>query len=129
MIISEISQNIHENAVEKGFWDGIHGHKLTSEQLCQKLLLIISEVTEAMEADRKNRHCTSDISYICNYNIDEMFITDFEIGVKDTVEDELADSVIRIFDLAKKMNINLEKHIEAKNRYNKTRPAMHGKKY
>ena len=82
-----------------------------------------------MEADRKHRYCTSTISEICDYRIDEMFVTDFEIGVKDTVEDELADATIRIFDLAKKMNINLEKHIEAKHRYNKTRPTMHGKKY
>jgi NTP pyrophosphatase (non-canonical NTP hydrolase) len=49
--------------------------------------------------------------------------------VKDTFEDELADAAIRIFDLAHSKGIDLQKHIEAKMRYNATREHMHGKKY
>ena len=126
MEINEISSQIHANAVEKGFWDGTE--TFNSDQLCKRLLLIISEVTEAMEADRKNKYCKQEKAG-GTYLEDRHFIKNFEENIKDTLEDELADATIRIFDLAKKMNIDLESHIKAKHRYNTTRPRMHGKKY
>jgi NTP pyrophosphatase (non-canonical NTP hydrolase) len=49
--------------------------------------------------------------------------------VKDTFEDEIADAVIRLFDMSAGLGIDLESHIMAKLRYNANRPKMHGKKY
>lgn len=61
---------------------------------------------------------------------DKEFKVRFEKDVKNTFEDELADTAIRIFDLAFEMGINLEWHIRQKIRYNAMRPKMHGgKKY
>jgi len=54
---------------------------------------------------------------------------DFTKYLKDTVEDELADAVIRIADLAGYLEINLEEHIKAKMKYNLDRPHKHGKRY
>jgi NTP pyrophosphatase (non-canonical NTP hydrolase) len=49
--------------------------------------------------------------------------------VKDTFEDEIADTVIRLLDLSEGLGIDIEKHIRLKLEYNKTRPHKHGKKY
>ena len=53
----------------------------------------------------------------------------FEALVKDSVEDEIADAFIRLFDLCGFYGIDIEAHIKAKMAYNATRPAKHGKKY
>ena len=45
----------------------------------------------------------------------------FEENVKDTFEDELADSIIRLLDLSAMLDIDIEFHITQKMRYNKTR--------
>ena len=49
--------------------------------------------------------------------------------VKDTLEDELADVVLRVTDLCGLLGIDLETHIKAKMRYNATRPYKHNKAY
>jgi len=127
MNISEISYQINENAKAKGFWDnGI--------DIPEKLMLIVSEISEAMEADRINKRAdwTYDGPPIIQPEQldDEKFKELFESWVKNTLEDELADAAIRIFDLAYQMGINLEWHIAQKVRYNSMRPHMHGgKKY
>jgi len=121
-MINELSKEIHQNARNKGFFDS---EKNIGEMLC----LIHSEVSEALEADRKNRYTTGTIEIINSFVIDEMFVTDFKIGVKDTFEDELADIMIRVMDLAAFKGINLEQHILAKMRFNAMREHKHGKKY
>ena len=47
----------------------------------------------------------------------------------DTFEDELADTAIRLFDLCGGLGIDLEKQIEWKMSFNKTREKLHGKAY
>ena len=54
---------------------------------------------------------------------------EFEKSVKNTFEDELADIMIRVMDLAAFKGIDLESHIKAKMRYNAMREHKHGKKY
>ncbi len=66
------------------------------------LCLIHSEVSEALEAYRND----DDI----NFN------------------EELADIVIRTFDVAAGLGIDIEKEILKKHEYNLTRPHQHGKK-
>lgn len=53
----------------------------------------------------------------------------FKEYVKDTVEDEISDVIIRCFDLCGKMNIDIERHIRLKMDYNAGRPHKHGKAY
>lgn len=61
------------------------------------LCLVISELMEAVEADRKGRH--TDFEKYKQLNEVFTFVGAFEHGIKDTVEDELADAAIRILDL------------------------------
>lgn len=122
MTIHNLVKIAHSAAQEKGFWDG-GGHNIS-----EKLMLIVSELGEAQEALRKDRH-----AYPCDVlfleGAEDSFVCDFQGLVKDTFEDELADAVIRIADLAGYLGIDLEKHVELKLRYNKTRPYKHGKKF
>ncbi|MEH7503266.1 MazG nucleotide pyrophosphohydrolase domain-containing protein [Neobacillus drentensis] len=66
------------------------------------LALIHSEVSEALEADRK--------------------------GNKENFAEELADVCIRVFDLCGSRGIDLEKAISEKMEYNKSRTYKHGGK-
>lgn len=136
-MINELSKQIHENAKSKGFWD-------KERNIGEMLMLVVSEVSEAMEADRENRYYDPETRYrhgkdlsvngsIWAFDIvdndDEAWENWFRSEVKNSFEDELADAVIRIMDMAYARGMDLEWHIKAKMRYNSMREHMHGKKY
>lgn len=121
-MINKLSKQVHANAVSKGFYEG--GEKNMGEILC----LIHGEVSEALEADREGRMCMADVSEIDDVKTDA-FKELYEHHVKGTFDEELADIVIRVMDLAAYKGIDLENHIRAKMRYNSMRPHKHGKKY
>ena len=122
MNINETARNIHSMNVEKGFWENPRNKG-------ELLMLVVSELSEALEADRKNRYSSNDISEITALANDKDFNMKFTNHIKDTFEDEIADAVIRLFDMSAGLGIDLESHIKAKLRYNANRPKMHGKKY
>ena len=131
-MLNELAIKIHENAKSKGFFDC---EKNIGEMLC----LIHSEVSEALEADRKNHYTKlkedwyikglADPNYGASFCGNEAFKNEFENSVKNTFEDELADVIIRVLDLCAFKGIDIENHIKAKMRYNASRPHKHGKAY
>lgn len=129
MHINETIAAAHKTATEKGFWDKPNWN------LGEKLMLITSELGEALEADRtgiKANREEFDKFLSGNGNSipdEESYVTNFKSHIKDSFEDEMADAVIRLFDLAGKMNIDLEYHIRHKMKFNSTRDKLHGKKY
>ena len=66
------------------------------------IMLIITEISEMVEADRKkNRAERMKLEHICSLAAtNESYNHYFELCVKDTLEDEMADACIRIFDIA-----------------------------
>ena len=77
------------------------------------LMLVITEICEAVEADRKNKyvHLSPDTmsAFENAANVsDEAFKTEFEAWIKNRVEDELADVVIRLCDYAGTTGIELK---------------------
>lgn len=135
--INQLRDEIHEIAKSKGFWD-------KPREIGTLLMLCVSELAEAMEADRNESYCqmerfnrilvssriiNNDPTYTGEITRDQAWAVNFETCIKDTFEDELADTVIRILDLCEAKGIDIEKHIELKMKYNATREMLHGKKY
>ena len=119
MEIKTVMKEIHDNAKAKGFWD-------KEKNFGEELMLVVSELGEALEAHRKKHKANYNDFY---ENQAPYFVPSFEKFIKDTVEDELSDAVIRLFDLCQGLGIDLEWHIEQKMKYNATRSKLHGKTY
>lgn len=87
MTIEELQDVCFSDAADAGWHDDDHKHdpKLLN---AARLMLITSEIGEAMEADRKS-------------------MMDDKLTARLGLEVELADAVIRIFDLAGANNLNL----------------------
>lgn len=122
--LNELAKQFHEKAKAKGFWD-------EPRETGTLLMLMVSELSEALEADRKNKH--ADLSAFDYRKEDrecpEHFQQDFQELIKDSFEDEIADVFIRLLDFIGQRNIDIERHIELKMEYNLTRAYKHGKAY
>lgn len=100
MDYSSYIKKAHEIAKAHGFHD-------VERPESHYIMLTITEVSEMVEADRKNIR-----TKLKTEIIDDMFCfgdyaTIFESSVKDTLEDEMADACIRIFDIAGTFGWNL----------------------
>ena len=104
--LDALAATLHETAIEKGFWDGEIGY----DKIGNKLALIHSEVTEVLEAIRKNK------------------------GSEEVVE-EIADILIRTLDLYAAMRNtgdlthSLDEILFSKMEKNKSRPTLHGNRF
>lgn len=99
-LMTIVSQKeVHENAIAHGWWE-------TKRPVPELLCLIHSEVSEALEGHRKG----------------------LVEGQKGCLGEELADIVIRVFDMAEAYEIDMVKQVSEKHEYNKTRPYRHGGK-
>lgn len=101
MNFNDLANKAHTNAVNHGFWKG----RLSNEHC---LMLVITEVGELVEADRKKRHAKID-RFVEDGKEYPEFIGRFEDWIKDTVEDEFADIAIRLFDLAGALGVDFDK--------------------
>lgn len=107
MRLNEYRDVCHASAKKKGWYDG-PGERNIGEQL----MLVVTEVAEAMEDLRDGKMA---ISYDENRKP-----TGFPI--------EIADVMIRLFDLAGYLRIDLDDAVDTKIAYNETRPHRHGGK-
>ena len=96
MNLNEYRDECYKDAKEKGFWEA-------SKSIPTKLMLCVTELAEACEADRHND--------------------------KEHFNEEIADVFIRLFDLCGFLNIDIEKEINSKMIINMGRPKLHGKTY
>lgn len=92
--LNELCEICHSIAVSKGFWE-------KERNTGEALMLIVTELAEAMEAHRIQDH--------------------------ENFREEIADSFIRLMDLCGGMKIDIEAEIEKKANKNKNRPYKHGK--
>lgn len=96
----------HDAAFKAGWWvNPKTGVDIRDNPMCfsQKLMLIVSEVAEAMEGDRKN-------------------LMDDKLPHRPMREVELADAIIRIMDLAGAYDMDLAGAIVEKMAFNAVRP-------
>lgn len=123
--LDELAKQIHQDNVEKGFWD-------EPRNTGEMLMLITSELAEALEADRDTNYADLDQFEYENKSDesnDALFKENFKLYIKNSFEDEIADTVIRLLDLAAGYDIDIEKHIQYKLKFNRLREYKHGKNY
>ena len=92
--LNELSQLCHSIAKEKGFWD-------EERNIGEALMLVVTEVAEAMEAHRHQD--------------------------QENFKEEIADTFIRLLDLCGGLGLDIEEEICKKTLINKERPYKHGK--
>lgn len=96
----------HGASMNAGWWNDLHTGVPILERphvVGEKLMLVVSEIAEAMEGHRKG-------------------LQDDKLPHRPMIEVELADAVIRICDLAGALNLDLGGAIKEKLEYNKHRP-------
>ena len=93
--LTEYAKQIHQTAKDKGWWDKKRNHD-------EIFMLIITELAEAVEADREDIYADYEVHDDIKDKVESMdeklFKGYFEEWIKDTVEDELADTLIRALD-------------------------------
>lgn len=106
--ISDLVNECYETSKSHGWWEG-------NQNFPEKLALIHSEVSETLEEYRNGRA------------IREVYRM---VGIEkpEGVPVELADVLIRVFDLCGYYGIDIEKAMQEKMAYNKNRPYRHGGK-
>jgi NTP pyrophosphatase (non-canonical NTP hydrolase) len=105
-MLDSMAVELHKNAVEKGFWP----EEVDDIFIAKQLMMIVSEVTEAMEAIRKDKG-------------------------EEEITKEFADILIRTLDLyaglvdAGYTRLSLDHTLKEKVDFNKTRPEKHGVRF
>lgn len=92
MDYNKLIDQCHSAAKANGWWDEPRPHE-------EIILLIKSELFEGMDAYRSDKRVNKDwILYILSLKDNSAFALNFKSLIKDTFEDEIADTTIRIFD-------------------------------
>ena len=139
--VGDWMQEVHQEARDKGWWDA---DKI--KRVGESLMLIVTELAEAMEEIRNN-HKPGEIYYsgkvkleltktmkqtieVTNITPTAMFHNDQHIIIKkpEGFAVELIDAVFRIFDILAFFGIDFDEVARIKLDYNKTRPKYHGGK-
>lgn len=102
MTLNGLSKEIHETAVEKGWWD-------ENRNFGEMIALAHSELSEALEAWRKD----TSWFYIEKHKPEGTAV-------------ELVDCIIRILDILGPQDLNIDLIMQTKLRYNRSRPHRHG---
>ena len=128
ILIPEWQKIVHQRNIEKGFYEGNNATNID-----RKILLAVGELIEAQN-ELRSGHAPTEIYFP---SLSEGAPTDVpgymycaEKGTKpEGFGIELADTVIRILDLAEYLKVDLETCMQLKHAYNKTRSYRHGKAF
>lgn len=107
-MLDDMAIDLHKNARDKGFWP--EPEDVDDIFIAKQLMMIVSEVTEVMEAIRKDKG-------------------------EEEITKEFADILIRTLDLyagvvnAGYTKLSLDEALKEKVEFNKTRPEKHGVRF
>ena len=114
--VNNLSDEIYTISKEKGFWDIEDISNFAIVPI--KLALIADEVSEALRVHRDTYEGVESPSF-----------NDMTVKQEEDFTEELADIVIRTFDLAGGLGLDIGNSIIDKIKKNKKRPNKHGKRY
>jgi NTP pyrophosphatase (non-canonical NTP hydrolase) len=117
--ILTLQRDIHQNAIDHGFWEA-------SEDIPTKLMLIVSELSEALEEYRDGHMYVRLVSEPSPGGPEDFAPT--IVKKPEGFPIEIADVVIRCMDLCGHLGFDLGAMVELKMEYNATRPHLHGRK-
>lgn len=131
MNLNEWAKVIHENAVNHGWWE-------SDRELPEILMLIVSELSEALEESRAGRPmewhgCMLNDAVPCmqkEYGCEDNFVEEtctYRMEKPEGIAVEVIDALIRILDWCGKEGLDVERLVQEKHDYNKIRPYKHGK--
>lgn len=145
--VQDIALRCFVTAVEKGWWEDTpaESHPLYVDFMASKLALIHSEVSEALEVLRepqiKDAKLADDYFSVKVEGREHFFAdhdqavafsgrngTAIELAKPEGFASELADVIIRIFDLCGHLGIDMGAMLKLKMAYNDTRRYKHGGK-
>jgi hypothetical protein len=116
--INDLAERAHKNATNKGFWKDVN----LDLAVPKHLMLAVSELSEAMEVHRNLKQEDYTIPTTQLLWVDDD-------GKPGGFGIELADTIIRILDLAEAHGINIQQCIFDKMSFNESRPYMHNLRY
>jgi NTP pyrophosphatase (non-canonical NTP hydrolase) len=116
MNLNDYAETVHR--ANERWWKDLETGESIKRNVGELLMLCVSELSEAMEGHRKN-------------------LMDDKLPHRPMFEVEIVDTLIRLFDIAKGFNIDLERVFQEKMTYNASRVdhtkehrlSEHGKKY
>jgi len=109
MTLNDWRNDIYAMAIQQGY----HGEY--QDDLCRKLMLVNCELCEAVEAERKGRKPKDTAIKTSRYKAS---VKEFDKKYKGAIEEEIADAIIRLFDIAGMIDMDLDWWISAKMNYN-----------
>lgn len=95
--LNSMAKESHATAVEHGWWNENH-------TISHKFMLVITEISEAVESDRIGRYADVD-----SFKSKGGSFNDFRNYIKNSVEDEFADICIRLLDISCKLECDFTK--------------------
>lgn len=140
MDIKDLMIRAHTTSVEKGWWDGFDdlSNKDKIMDICSKLLLMHSEISESVEELRNINPDTmknklgfdlSDIYYkTSDGDITSLPEFDGKLHKPEGFIIELIDVLVRVIDTSVKLGLPVLEGLQRKLAYNETRPHRHGGK-
>jgi len=122
MNINELAKEIHQIAVDHGWWE-------VKKPFGDVIALCHSELSEAFEEYRNGKPMLYVEDKESGLGISTNMVDIERPNFKtEGIATEMADCIIRILDWCASEDIDIEKIINIKNEYNKTRSYKHGGK-
>jgi NTP pyrophosphatase (non-canonical NTP hydrolase) len=121
-----VGGKLDELALKVAQWRDRKGFDTGWDIVPEKLMLVVTELAEAMEEYRKLDDEALDSLYFRCLGEDKHVSKD-TWDILDKFEDEIADTFIRLLDLCGSLCLELEYSINRKMTVNENRPHKHGK--
>jgi NTP pyrophosphatase (non-canonical NTP hydrolase) len=112
MNLNDLAREVHENAKSKGFYD-------EPPTFMDRIALMHSELSEAVEEFRDG-HQPNEERYVGPRDA-------ATLAKPEGIPSEFADVIIRVLDACAYYGIDIQRAVDEKHAFNRTRPVRHGR--